>query len=155
MSLIKSFFKDCLLFLLAVGLLLLSAQGIVFSSTYLAQAMGISLFIIGIIVVALGTNLPELVFSIKAVRAGHKEMALGDLMGAVAVNSSLVLGITVLISPFKIVSFAPYSVGIIFTWLALFLFFIFSRTGRAVSKKEAFLLLLTYFAFIIFQILIK
>lgn len=151
----KLFLKDLGVFLGGLVLLLLSAEGIVWSASYLAQAIGLPLVIIGALIVALGTNLPEITFGIKAITMGHQEMVLGNLLGAVVVNSTLVLGITVLISPLVISRFSPYLIAIAFIILASLFFALFSRTGREITKKEALFLLLIYFLFVVLEILIK
>ncbi|RLC35110.1 MAG: hypothetical protein DRZ76_00990 [Candidatus Nealsonbacteria bacterium] len=151
----KFFLKDLGIFIFSLALLLLAAEGIVWSSTFLASALGLPLMIIGALIVALGTNLPEITFGIKAITMGHKDMVLGNLMGAVVVNSTLVLGVTVLIFPLEIVSFAPYLIGIVFIIAALVFFTIFSRTGWGITRKEALFLLLIYVAFVILEIWIQ
>jgi len=149
----KLFLKDFGLFLAGLTLLLLSAEGIVWSATNLASVFNMPLVIIGAIIVALGTNLPEIVFGIKAITLGHKDMVLGNLMGAVVINSTLVLGVTVLIFPLKIADFSPYLTGIGFLIGAVLFFVIFSRTGQEITRKEALFLLLVYLAFVAVEIL--
>lgn len=151
----KLFLKDLAIFLAGICLLLLSAQGIVWSASFLAAAVGLPLLVIGILIVALGTNLPEIVFGVKAVLMGHKDMVLGNLIGAVVVNSTLVLGLTVLIYPLEIVKFSPYVVGIIFTVVTCLFFTIFSRTGKEITKKEAIFLVAIYVVFVVSQLLVS
>lgn len=151
----KLFLKDLGIFLGGVLLLLLAAQGIVLTSFFFAEAAGLSLAIIGILIVALGTNLPEIAFGVKAIALGHKEMVLGNLMGSVVANSTLVLGITILISPLEIPEFSPYITGIIFTVLAALFFVIFSKTGKKITRKEAIFLLGVYVLFVITGILMR
>ena len=103
-------------------MLLISAEGVVWSATHLAEIFGLPLMIIGAIVVALGTNLPEITFGIRAITLGHKEMVLGNLLGAVVSNSTLVLGMTVLIHPLEVPDLTPYATGIIFIIAALIFF---------------------------------
>jgi len=152
---LRLFLKDLGIFLGGIVLLLLSAEGIVWSVSFLAISFGISLPVIGILIVALGTNLPEIVFGIKAVAMGHKDMVLGVLMGSVVTNSTLVLGSTVLIRPLEIVKFSPYIVGISFTIAACLLFSVFSRTGKVITRKEAVVLLAIYILFVVFQLVIR
>jgi cation:H+ antiporter len=148
----KLFLKDLGLFLGSLILLIASAQGIVWSAGGLAGQLGLPLTIIGALVVALGTNLPELTFGIRSITMGHKDMVLGNLLGAVVFNSTLVLGITVLISPLDVPDVSPYLIGIIFTVVALLFFAIFSRTGREINRKEAIALLLLYIGFVLTEI---
>ncbi|MCD6233337.1 sodium:calcium antiporter [bacterium] len=148
----KLFLRDLLIFLGGLLLLLASSQGVVWSASDVAVSLGISLAVVGSVIVAVGTNLPEIVFTLRAVRTGHQDMALGNLMGSVVSNSTLVLGLTVLISPLKVVTFAPYVSGILFTVFTCFFFYVFFKTGKEITKKEAWVLLLVYLSFVILQL---
>lgn len=150
----KAFLKDIGFFLAGLALLLLSAQGIIWSSSSLAQLMGVPLVFIGIVIVAFGTTLPEITFGIRAVLLNRKEMVLGSLMGSVVVNSTLVLGLTCLIYPLQIVDFSPYFAGIAWTVAAAFLFYVFARTRDKISKKEGIILFFVYIGFLVTQILL-
>lgn len=151
----KRFLKNFGMFFAGIFLLLLSAEGIVWSSTHLAATFNMPLIIIGTVLVALGTNLPEIVFGVKAITMGHKDMVLGNLLGSVVANSTLVLGITVLIYPLEISDFSPYIIGIVFVVLSALLFTIFSRIGKEITRKEAFVLLLVYISFVAIELLVK
>ncbi len=152
---LKLFLKDVGVFFGGIGLLLISAEGVVRSATFFAQQINLPLVVTGILIVSLGTVLPELTFGIRAVTMGHPEMVLGNFMGTVVVNSALILGLVSLISPLRITDFSPYLVGILFTALAAGLFGIFARTSKKISRKEALVLLVIYLIFIIFQLTIR
>lgn len=151
----KSFLKDIGILFAGIALLLLSAEGVVRSASFLAQQMNFSLVATGILFVSLGTVLPEITFGIRALTMGHKEMVLGNFMGTVVVNSALILGTVSLISPLKIANFSPYFVGILFTVIIVLAFVIFARTSRKITKKEALALLGIYALFVVSQLLIK
>jgi len=151
----KLFLKDLATFFGGIFLLLLSAEGVVRSANIFALEINLPLITTGIFLVAFGTVLPELVFRIKAVSLGHKEMVLGNLMGALVINSTYVLGIVSLISPLKIVDFSPYLVGIFFTAFSALGFVIFSLTDRKISKKEAIGLIIICVLFFVIQFLIS
>jgi len=151
----KVILKDLTIFSVAVAILLLSAEGIVWSATGLASVFGVPLIIVSILLVALGTNIPELIFSMKAVSLKHKDMVLGNLMGSVIVNSTLVLGVTVLIYPLKLFNYSPYIAGVIFTIITLLFFVLFARTHKQIDRKEGVFLLVVYIAFVVVQFLIR
>lgn len=151
----RLFLKDLGIFFAGLFVLLLSAEGIVWSASFFAEIIGLPLVIVGALIVALGTNLPEITFGVRAITMGHKDMVLGNLLGAVVANSTLVLGVTVLIHPLEIPTFTPYLTGIIFTIIAILFFAIFSRTSQEINKKEALFLLAIYIAFVAVEILIK
>lgn len=150
----KLFLKDLAIFFGGITLLLISAQVIVWSISSLAVYFGLSLIIIGTLIVALGTNLPEIVFGCKAATMGHKDMIFGNLLGAVVVNSTLVLGTTVLITPLKIIRFSPYLTGIIFTLIVCLSFTVFFRTDKKITRKEAIILLCIYIIFVVTQLIV-
>ncbi|MCD6500748.1 sodium:calcium antiporter [bacterium] len=151
----KLFLKDLAVFWGGVALLLLAGEGVVRSARILSSVMNLPLIFTGIIFVGLGTTLPEITFSLRAISLGHKEMVLGNFMGSVICNSTLILGLVSLISPLKITNFSPYLIGILFTAIVAFAFAIFARTGQKITKKEALILLAIYALFIIFQLHIK
>jgi|AntAceMinimDraft_16_1070373.scaffolds.fasta_scaffold02910_6 cation:H+ antiporter len=152
---LRLFFKDLTVFLLSFALIILSAQAIVFFGTRLAQQFNLSLVVIGALVVALGTSLPELTFGIRSVIMKEKEMVLGNIFGSIVVNSTLVLGITCLISPFRIYDPSLYLCAFIFTGVVVLMFLVFSKTGDEITKKEAKILLFLYTLFVIVQLLLK
>lgn len=150
---LKTFFKDLGIFFGGIMAILITAEGIVWSASGIALWLGLPLTLVGALIVALGTNLPEIVFGLKGLALEHKDMVLGGIMGSVVANSTLVLGTTVLISPLEIYNFQPYLVGLVFTVLTVTAFAIFSRSKSEINRKEALALLLIYFAFVVIEIL--
>jgi len=148
----KGFLKNLGTFLLGVIFLVLSANGIVYSASHIASATNSSLIIVGSILVALGTSLPELAFGIRSVTMGHKQLILGDVMGSVVINSTLVLGLAALISPLKVNDFTPYLKGAFFTLATCIFFLVFAKSDRKITKKEALILLTIYVLFLITEI---
>ena len=153
-KLVEGFLRDLGIFLGSVILLLLAAHGIVKSASYFAEFIGVPVGIIGILLVGAGTALPEVYFSIRAGRAGQPGMILGNLMGCVAITSTLVLGVVALICPIKIADFSPFAAARIFLLISVLLFLFISRTHEKISKTEAIILLLIYFVFLVFEIIL-
>ena len=151
----KVFMKDLGLIVLSFILLLLAAEGIVQSAKFFVVALNISLPIIGILVVGLGNTLPEIRFAVASAKAGKTEMILGNLMGAVIMPATLVLGIVALISPIIVPNFTPFAIARIFLIISAVAFYIFTRRHGKITKKEAIILLSLYVAFVIIEILIK
>lgn len=149
-----TFCKNLMIFGVATGLLIVSSEGLVQSAVNLAKLFNIPILIIGLFLVALGTTIPELAFSIKSATLNHKAMILGSTMGTIVVNSSLILGMVALICPFEIADFSPYLTGILFTVITALFFTFFAKTDREITKKEGLFLLLIYIAFLIFEILL-
>lgn len=87
--------------MLLAGLVALvyGAGVIVRSGTRLAERLGISPFIVGLTVVAVGTSAPELAVGIQAMSQGQASLVLGNIVGASMVNLLLILGLVAAIRP--------------------------------------------------------
>jgi len=85
-------------FILTIG----GANFVVESGTNIARAFGVSEWIIGLLLIALGTSLPELVVSLVAIKKGNAEMSIGNIIGSNVANFSMVLGAASLINPLTI-----------------------------------------------------
>ena len=85
--------------------LLLGAQLTVDSAVSIATSIGISEIVIGLSVVAVGTSLPELAGTVSAARMGHKEIAVGNVIGSNIANIFLVMGVLATINPISVEDF--------------------------------------------------
>lgn len=137
---------------LGILLLILAANGIIFAVKFFSYKFQIPSFLIGLLVVGLENCLPELYFSLLAAKRNEDWILLGNLMGAVVVPSSLILGIVALICPIENLNFSTMLIARIFLFLAACFFFIFVFTGRKIKKTEGFFLLILYFIFVLTQI---
>ncbi len=83
------------------GLLLLVAAGkfIVFGATGAAKSFGLSEFIIGATIVAVGTSVPELATAIVSRLRGHDEVGLGTILGSNIFNGLFIIGVASTITP--------------------------------------------------------
>lgn len=138
-----------------VGLLLLASEGIILSAQYFSYFMGLSLALVGILIVGLGNCAPEAYFTAISARKDQNWLILGNLMGSVIVCTTLILGIVALISPFEITDFSPFLIARTFMVISPVLFFLVLRTGRKITKPEGLVLIFTYFAFLITEIYFK
>ncbi len=151
----KDFLKNLFLVILALILLLLGSEGIVISAQVFAKTLEITLPLVGILIIGFGNALPEIYFAVISARKKQTWMILGDLMGAVIISATFVLGIVVLINPIRIVDFSPFAIARIFLIISALFFLIVVRTGRRVSKKESLILLGTYLLFLFFEIFFR
>ncbi len=136
-------------------LLLASSQAVIASAQFFSDKLGISLALVGILIVGLGNCFPETYFSIISARKNENWMVLGDLMGSVMICATLVLGLIALVAPFEIKDLAPFLTARIFLVVAALLSLLFIRTNKKLTKKEGLILLLIYIAFLLVEIFIK
>jgi len=84
--------------LLGFGGMVLASRRAVASATDLAAGTQIPPFFVGITLLAIGTDLPEIANSIAAAVSGHGDVAVGDAVGSVVTQSTLVLGLLPLLA---------------------------------------------------------
>jgi cation:H+ antiporter len=145
---------DVIIFLVSLTILLTSARFIVDIAEQIAVELAFPEILVGLLIVGIGTTLPELSFETNSVRKGFSGMALGDLLGSVVINSSLVLGIAAVIYPIT-AEFMPFVIGSIFLMLILGIFAVFAKTGREITRKEGLILILFYVLFVLTSILAR
>jgi cation:H+ antiporter len=134
-----------------IALLLFSADAIVNFSSILATQAKLPIFVIGLVVLAIGTSLPEFAFSLRSLEDHEPSMFFGNLLGSTIANSTLILGVASLISPIKIVAFNEYFAAAITFVLVFLLFYMFIRSKHRLDRWEAAVLLVLYFTFLIVE----
>ena len=90
---------DILYLIFGLLILVVGAEIVIRGSVSLGKKLNISLFAIGVVIVAGGTSLPELASSINAVVNKHSDLALGAVVGSNIANLILVMGATSIILP--------------------------------------------------------
>lgn len=85
--------------LIGLTILIYSADYFIEGASGIALKFGMPKFLIGMIVIGIGTSAPEIVVSVLSALAGSPGLALGNAYGSNIVNITLVLGATALISP--------------------------------------------------------
>jgi len=138
---------------MGLALLLASSDAIVKLSTTLATQAQIPVFLVGLFVIAIGTSLPELAFSIRSVSEHEPSMFFGNLLGSTIANSTLIIGITALIHPMNVVAFDEYLTAVI-AFIAVFIaFWLFIKSKHRLERVEAGFLLLFYLGFVLAELL--
>lgn len=130
--------------LFVVGLLLIIKGGDIFvdAAVWIAEAFQIPKFVIGATVVSIATTLPELLVSAMAAAGGKVDMAIGNAVGSVTVNISLILGIGLLFAPFVMKKSQFVWKGILLL-IAIGLLYVLSL-GGSVPRWPSFLLLIPF-----------
>ena len=90
---------DILILILGLAILVFGAEILIRGSVSFGKKLNISLFAIGVVIVAAGTSLPELASSINAVLNNHSDLALGAVVGSNIANLILVMAATTIIVP--------------------------------------------------------
>ena len=138
-----------ILFLSMVGIVL-GGNLVVQSSTGIARALGISEFVIGVTIVAIGTSLPELSTTIVAVTKNRTDIAVGNVIGSNIFNILLVLGTSASIHPISWENGIQWD--FFFALGAAIIMLLTSFRNRQVKKCVGIILLNYYIAYILFKI---
>ena len=130
-----------------LGLILLIGAGsfIVAGAKELALAWGMSDFVVGAVVVAIGTSVPELATAVISRLRGHDEIGLGTILGSNIFNGLFIVAVAALICPIKTNSYAV-AVGLAFGLLVV----LSSYPGRQglIERRRGPLLLALYTAYV-------
>lgn len=129
---------------LALGIFGLYEGGnlVVDSAIEIATRIGINEGIIGASLVAIGTSLPELITAISAMKKKEYEIVIGNIVGSNIINILLILGISSIITNIPIGNFEIIQLAcLIFT---SFLFFLFVKKDKTLTKFHGICLLATY-----------
>lgn len=130
-----------------LGLMLLIAAGkfIVAGAKELALAWGMSDFVVGAVVVAIGTSVPELATAVISRLRGHDEIGLGTILGSNIFNGLFIVAVAALICPIQTNSYAV-AVGLAFGLLVVLSSYP-SRQGL-IERRRGPLLLALYTAYV-------
>lgn len=137
-----------------VGLvvLLINANQVVDVSSILAKSIGISDKVIGMVIIGIGTSLPELVTSIITVKKGDFDFTIENIVGTNIFNICVVLGLPVILLGDIIgYGFGIIDVGVLV--LSTIILYFFSKTERHISRIEGFIMILIfilYYSYVIF-----
>jgi len=131
-----------------VGLALLVAAGnlIVLGAREIAVSFGVSEFIIGATIVAIGTSVPELATTIIAKLRGHDEVGLGTILGSNIYNGIFVVAIAALIHPI-VVPFRDVVATLVFGIMAVL--FVFPPRNGFIERRRGVLLISLYIGYLV------
>jgi cation:H+ antiporter len=94
--------KVGMLTILGFVLVIVGADYTIESASTIAKSFGVSDWVIGIIMISLGTSMPELMVSVTAALKGKADMAIGAIIGSNMANTTMVLGSAALVNKIDI-----------------------------------------------------
>ena len=144
--------KCWLMIIGGLALILAGARILVPSATEIACRIGVPEDIIAATMVAFGTSLPELMTAIAAVRKGHPEITVGNIVGADVLNCLFVIGAAAAARPLLIPpNFYSFHFPAMLIILYSFRYFIFRNRDGRFKKGQGAWLLGVYLVYLILQ----
>jgi cation:H+ antiporter len=153
---LKYLWKDMFVFLGALAALLIGARFLVFSSVIISQELGISAYLIALIVIGLGASLPDLTVELKSLKKGHAAIGFGNVLGGITAEMLLVLGIVALAYPINIggIGLMGLVTTIVFFVFGMALVLFWVRKEQLL-RWQGYTLIAIYFIFVAIQLLIE
>ncbi len=135
-----------LLYLLAsIALVVVGAEMITKSATEISALLGLGNTVIGATLLALGTTIPEFSVNIMALRRKDINLAIGDTIGSIVTNITLILGVAAIINPISIDASGRLALVTMLIASGIFLYF---ATHLKLRKEQGIILIASYAIFL-------
>lgn len=145
--------KAIIYLILSILFVIVSSDLIVDNAILIANQLGISQKIITLIVIVIGTSLPELVMTITAAKKGEFDIAIGNIIGTNIFNICVVLGLPIVVyGHLEIVNFN--FIDMLFVFLSSFFLFLFARSEKKISKKEGLFMIVIFILYYLYAIFV-
>ena len=130
---------------LGLACLIIGSNLFVDAASYVAYRYGVRQSVVGLTIVAGGTSLPELATSVVAAYKGRSAIAIGNVLGSNVFNILLVLGMTAVVHPMRIMGITI--VDLMMMLVSVGILWLFAYTKYSVSRREGVLLILGFLAY--------
>jgi len=145
--------QNLLRFVIAIALLYFGARWVVGSATVIGNGLGMAPLLTGLLVVAIGTALPEVAAAVAAARRGQGDLVVGHVIGSSVFNLLVILGGMAAVRGVPIpASFVRFELPAALVF-ALMLYPML-RGDFSVSRREGGVLLLAFFGWVVFELLL-
>jgi cation:H+ antiporter len=141
----KEVWKNVLWMVVGLACLICGSNLFVDAASYVAYRFGVRQSVVGLTIVAGGTSLPELATSVVAARKGQSALAIGNAIGSNVFNILLILGTTAVICPMRIMGINIIDLSMMI--ISMGLLWLFAYTKYTVSRREGFLLIGGFIAY--------
>ncbi len=131
---------------LGIAIIVLSAHIVTGYAVLISKEFDLSETLIGATIIAIGTTLPELSVNIAAIRKKNVELAVGNSIGSIVTNMTLILGIASVISPINVGTVALAALLFLLFASAVF---VFIANRLKFSRKEGTILIIIYLSYLL------
>lgn len=138
-------------FALMMIIIYFSSKFVVESSVDISHIIGVPTIFAGLFLISIGAALPELTFSVQAILSRHKSVGLADILGNVAIDATLSIGVMALIRPFDI-DLSIIGVSTLIMGFAALMLTTFIDDGRRLTRRDGIALIGLYVVFVIVQL---
>jgi cation:H+ antiporter len=138
---------------LVIGLIVVGVAShvVISQGLIIAEVLNISQMLVGIIMIGVGTSLPELVVSVNAILRGSSGLSVGNLIGSNIVDILLALGLSATIGGWAV----PRNIAVFdlpFLMVTSIIIILFLLTRKKLERKESLLILALYYGYIMLKL---
>ncbi len=136
-------------FIVGAITILAGAELLIHSGVIIAKGIGVPESVIALSIIAVGTSLPEFATALTALKKGHANISIGNIVGANILNITMVTGISAFVNPLKILRqniLLDFPVAIIIMLTLV----IPSFMKKKIYRLQAIILMLVYIAYVVF-----
>ena len=144
--------KIILYAIIGLTLLIYGSKFFIDGATNIALMFGVSAYVIGLTLTALGTSLPELVTTVQSARKGKGQFVIGNILGSNIFNIGVAMSIAGLINP-AIVDSDAFLRDILLLFLSTAFFYAITKSTKRTIKVVYSSLLITIYCIYILIIL--
>ena len=146
--------KEIFFIILGFGLLIGGSHFTVMGAADLSKQLGMSERLIGILIVSVGTGLPELLASLTAIIKGHKDMAVGNIIGSNIFNTFAILGTASWIRPASIdTQMLTIDLPVLLTTHMALLLLLFCHRIKWIQKIIPYIFFSGYFCYLTYLLI--
>ncbi len=142
---------DIIAFVAMVFLIFISSHFVVTSAVEIAHIMDFPEILAGLILISVGAALPELTFSVQAIMARHKSVALGDILGNVVLDATFSIGVMAIIFPFSI-DVGIIGIAAVFMVFAALMLTTFLDDEHKLVRRDGIALIGLFIVFVVVQL---
>lgn len=147
---VRSLFVELGRILVGAVAIFAAAYFLVEQTVYFASFLNVPSSLIGLLLLSLGTNIPELVIAARAILSRKSDVAFGDYLGSAAMNT-FAFGLLAATAGSFVVEASEFIIAAVLLASGLALLYRFARSGRVVTRREGMILLAFYLAFLAVQ----
>ena len=142
---------EYIILIIALAALVFGANILVSGSVTVAKRLHISDFVIGAIVIGIGTSLPEMVVSIIGATGGNSDVAIGNVVGSNIFNILGILGLTAAVLPVTVSREnrrfdIPVAIGLALLFILL-VFNFFNGEAQSIGRVDGLILISSFLLF--------
>lgn len=150
----QSFTKVFITGVVGVAGLLIFSSLTVNQALHLATQLAVPPILLGLLVLSIGTNLPELVILFRSNNQEKEKLAAGNFIGSATLNS-VILGMLIVLHPTKIENFEALIPALIILSITIFIFSLMVINDREITKKEGYFLVFIYILYVASELFIN